>query len=617
MILKRISNKIRSATSQYHLRLLRLIVFCMLPFSIWAQNQNAVSNGAGMISGGNYTGYVSAGQMGTYLFASGNQMATQGIILNEISSETEFTFTLRGNLTVAETENLKSGELRLKSVTAASSGPPLSLAKVYLILVETEEVFAETTTDESGSFMFPNIPYKDFYFTVNTKEIPNNPVTLSFKINIFIQEVVISGEVGTEGVTVSVSITPVNGCDPEHPDYRIWYFDFDGDGFGDKNITVGQCTQPLRYVLNNYDCDDTDPFINPDAEDIPGSGIDANCDGIIPCSSLEISEFIAPYDPVNIANQIIVQALTVGDAIESATWEWGDGAVSSGIIQNGSVTGSHYYHQPGVYTITLYIDNDCAQSFTYTHKYVVVYDPSAGFVTGSGTIFSPPGASTVYPEASGNASFGFVSRYDKNKMQLKGNTAFEFAAGGLNFRSTEYEWLVVAGSSAKFKGRGKINDTGNYQFMISAEDGALKRKESPDKLRMVIWDEISGNIIYDNEMNSSLDSEPATEILEGSIVIHVPKLKSGDLSGSLEDAKSDLLTLYPNPARGIVKILQNVTFDQSIELEVYNNSGILIMKKTYNGRNSLEFDMSDQASGMYLVNMIIGNERFSRKLVVQ
>jgi hypothetical protein len=244
------------------------LISCALPYQLLAQafDQHAISNGAGVVSGGNYTGYVSVGQMATYLYSNGTQIATQGIILNEISSETEFTFVLNGNLTVTEDQNLKSGELRLKSAVEVLTGNPLAFAKVYLIDAETEKIFAETTTDENGFFEFKNVKYRNFFFTVNTPQLTENPVLLAFKSNIFVKEVVINGEVGTGGISASVAITPVNTCNPGHPDFRIWFRDFDGDGYGNPKFWVGQCSQPTGYVLNNLDADDNNPDINPDAD---------------------------------------------------------------------------------------------------------------------------------------------------------------------------------------------------------------------------------------------------------------------------------------------------------------------------------------------------------------
>ncbi len=72
----------------------------------------------------------------------------------------------------------------------------------------------------------------------------------------------------------------------------------------------------------------------------------------------------------------------------------------------------------------------------------------------------------------------------------------------LNFRSSEYEWLVVTGSDyARLKGTGTINGAGSYKFMIWAGDG------SPDTFRIKIWEEDAfGNevTIYDNGTDQAI-----------------------------------------------------------------------------------------------------------------
>jgi uncharacterized protein (TIGR02145 family) len=59
-----------------------------------------------------------------------------------------------------------------------------------------------------------------------------------------------------------------------------FYQDSDGDGFGDINSTVDAASAPTGYVDDNTDCDDTDPAVNPDADEIPNDGKDNNCDGV-------------------------------------------------------------------------------------------------------------------------------------------------------------------------------------------------------------------------------------------------------------------------------------------------------------------------------------------------
>jgi hypothetical protein len=118
----------------------------------------------------------------------------------------------------------------------------------------------------------------------------------------------------------------------------------------------------------------------------------------------------------------------------------------------------------------------------------------------------------------GVATFGFVSKYLKGAVVPTGSTSFFFEAGGLDFQSLAYEWLVVnqAGTNAQFKGTGTINDSldpnGNpYKFMVWAGDGA------PDTLRIRIWSELNGSetVVYDNGTNQLIGA--------GNIIVHVRK----------------------------------------------------------------------------------------------
>ena len=59
-----------------------------------------------------------------------------------------------------------------------------------------------------------------------------------------------------------------------------WYLDDDGDGFGDLGNTMSGCSPPADYVASAEDCDDTDPGINPDAEETC-DGKDNNCNGVV------------------------------------------------------------------------------------------------------------------------------------------------------------------------------------------------------------------------------------------------------------------------------------------------------------------------------------------------
>jgi hypothetical protein len=230
----------------------------------------------------------------------------------------------------------------------------------------------------------------------------------------------------------------------------------------------------------------------------------------------QISSITAPSYPVQIGQFVNVAVNSTDPDINDThviTWVWGDGLTSSG----SSTSASHFYAQSGVYTITVTVTDAASESDSAAFEYVVIYDPTGGFVTGGGWIESPLGAYTPNPDKTGKATFGFISKYQKGAQIPSGNTEFQFKTADFSFSSTSYDWLVIAGSKAQYKGTGTINSVGIYAFMLTATDGI------PDSFRIKIWDKASGEVIYDNQLGAGDDAEPTTAIQGGSITIHKDK----------------------------------------------------------------------------------------------
>ena len=62
---------------------------------------------------------------------------------------------------------------------------------------------------------------------------------------------------------------------------RAWYADADGDGFGDAATSELSCSSLEGFVEGDAsDCDDTNPDVNPAAQEIC-SGFDDDCDGLV------------------------------------------------------------------------------------------------------------------------------------------------------------------------------------------------------------------------------------------------------------------------------------------------------------------------------------------------
>ena len=57
-----------------------------------------------------------------------------------------------------------------------------------------------------------------------------------------------------------------------------WYHDADGDGHGDRTTAIEVCVAPESHVLEEDDCDDDDPDVNPKMPELC-NGKDDDCDG--------------------------------------------------------------------------------------------------------------------------------------------------------------------------------------------------------------------------------------------------------------------------------------------------------------------------------------------------
>jgi hypothetical protein len=153
---------------------------------------------------------------------------------------------------------------------------------------------------------------------------------------------------------------------------------------------------------------------------------------------------------------------------------------------------------------------------------LVVYDPTAGFVTGGGWIDSPAGSYAADPALAGRANFGFASKYQKGATTPVGQTEFQFEVASFRFHSDSYQWLVVAGPKAQYKGSGTVNGNGGYGFLLTATDAQVSGGGGADKFRIKIWNSSEGSVVYDNVVGEpdDVDSAKPQAIGGGSIVIH-------------------------------------------------------------------------------------------------
>ena len=268
-------------------------------------------------------------------------------------------------------------------------------------------------------------------------------------------------------------------------------------------------------------------------ETCTGDSVDCPADIFDICAPI-VSNVVATPNPVAAGNSVTLTAnindSTTGNSnIQSAEYKIDDG---SWILMSGNFNSPIVNVTANIGSQSVDVYNICVRGTDVANNigseectFLAVYDPSAGFVTGGGWINSPAGAYTADPSLTGKANFGFVSKYKKGATVPTGNTEFQFKVANLNFHSETYQWLVVSGARAQYKGTGTINGSGNYGFLLTAIDGQINGGGGVDKFRIKIWDNTVPSydpnyIVYDNKMGSSDTGNDATELGGGSIVIH-------------------------------------------------------------------------------------------------
>ncbi|OLC33243.1 MAG: hypothetical protein AUH84_07305 [Thaumarchaeota archaeon 13_1_40CM_4_38_7] len=358
----------------------------------------------------------------------------------------------------------------------------------------------------------------------------------------FIQQSTTGVNVTVSGASVpccGVSVTSVNygtaqpaATGPLSID-QIGFYDVKIIGISDgtalvciSNPNITMQTNVMQYWFNGIWNDASNPTVSGNiiCGSIPVSALNGT-PIVIGTHPALLGSIIAPVDPIRVNTQFTTSDTFTDDTDDThtASWNWGDSTTSTGTVTesggSGSIQNTHTYTTPGVYTITLTVNNSDGATSTAYFQFVVAYDPNGGFVTGGGWINSPQGAYTANPSLIGKATFGFNSKYQNGATVPTGNTEFNFKVANLNFHSTSYDWLVIAGAKAQYKGTGTINGAGSYKFILTTIDGEINGGGGIDKFRMKIID-INGGLVYDNLLNTPDSSDPTTVLGGGDIIIH-------------------------------------------------------------------------------------------------
>jgi hypothetical protein len=212
------------------------------------------------------------------------------------------------------------------------------------------------------------------------------------------------------------------------------------------------------------------------------------------------------WDVHRVGNEVTVTAAYTdpgSNDTHTCTVRWDDGRTSTAAGTDGRCALTHTYEHAGMNTLQVKVADDDGGASDTAQPMVVVYDPRAGLLTGTGALSDGLGFTTVakYPTTGSTVPAGAVA--------LKVPTA----DGPLSVVSTKLDWLVITSD-------GKAAVKGS-----SARHGFLGYVES-GKFRGVVWSLSHGSIppanpLYDTNPGADWDLDRAEpqQLAAGATVI--------------------------------------------------------------------------------------------------
>jgi hypothetical protein len=121
------------------------------------------------------------------------------------------------------------------------------------------------------------------------------------------------------------------------------------------------------------------------------------------------------------------------------------------------------------------------------------------------------------PRAMGMVNFDFDSKTVTPSSSRSGSL-INLLLGKLEFRTLGYDSKTVAGARTQFKGSGTVNNLPGYRYILTVIDGQAPGGDGVDKFRLRVWNEKTGETVFDNQMGAGDDADPTNVVGDGASI---------------------------------------------------------------------------------------------------
>ena len=173
-----------------------------------------------------------------------------------------------------------------------------------------------------------------------------------------------------------------------------------------------------------------------------------------------------------------------------------------------------------IYTVTTTCTDGSNNSVIKTSTVLVPKSMKGG----SGTTVAIDGKSVrqgaaplVEPIVLGIVNFDFASKAATSRSS-RNESLINLLVGKLEFRTLGFESKTVSGARAQFKGLGTVNNLAGYRYILTVIDGQAPGGDGVDRFRLKVWNEKTGETVFDNQMGAGDDADPTNVVGAGSSI---------------------------------------------------------------------------------------------------